>query len=74
MSDYTTLDDIKSALITNAINIAISYVPVVGGITVSLTATQVKTLSKQVIIYGHKAEKLMAIQLERHNKMYEEIK
>jgi len=65
MSNYTALDDVKATLIASAINIAISYTPVIGGVTVALTAAQVKTLSEQVVLYGHKAEKLIAKQLEK---------
>jgi hypothetical protein len=60
MGDYTTLDEVKEKIIQAGFSAALGYVPVIGGATVSLTADQIKTLSKLIVKYGHKAEKLMA--------------
>lgn len=65
MSSYTKLDDVKEKLIQTGIFIALSYAPVVGGVAVALTSEQVATLSKEIVKAGHKAEKLLAIQLAK---------
>jgi len=72
MSKFTALDEVKEALIQTAITAGLSYIPVIGGGVALLSSTQVHTISVLVVEYGHKAEKLMAEQLAKHDEIFKE--
>jgi len=64
-SNFTSLDSAKATIIQVALTSAISYTPVIGGVTSTLSQERIRTVSELIIKYGHKLEKILATQLEK---------